>query len=259
MIERRGKRPPVTYTTFQARDLGKDTAELFQQAPASMPMPASSAAGDAGRRILHRRADPGRSRRPRPRRCGLPMPGRSPLELPSAIRSKENWGAAETFYQTGAQDCRRQEGRTPRARKPLAPGPACNILGPTALGFRHRDDVSRNRPACWRQLGDRGQRHRPAGRHARRSGAAGRRRLQHLPVSRNRRANLPLARTPVRPEDRPHRPDRPWRDARLHRRGRGAGGGRSGPGARHLQPAVVEPVGRFDLSYGQARLHLRRS
>ena len=30
MIERRGARPPVTYTTFQARDLGKDTAELFQ-------------------------------------------------------------------------------------------------------------------------------------------------------------------------------------------------------------------------------------
>ena len=32
MIERRGARPPVTYTTFEARDLGKDTAELFQQA-----------------------------------------------------------------------------------------------------------------------------------------------------------------------------------------------------------------------------------
>ena len=30
MIERRGARPPVTYTTFQARDLGTDTAELFQ-------------------------------------------------------------------------------------------------------------------------------------------------------------------------------------------------------------------------------------
>src|SRR6187402_3476640 len=32
MIERRGQRPPVSYTTFQARDLGKDTAELFQRA-----------------------------------------------------------------------------------------------------------------------------------------------------------------------------------------------------------------------------------
>ena len=32
MIERRGKRPPVTYTTFQARDLGGDTADLLQSA-----------------------------------------------------------------------------------------------------------------------------------------------------------------------------------------------------------------------------------
>jgi hypothetical protein len=32
MIERRSARPPVTYTTFQARDLGKDTASLFQDA-----------------------------------------------------------------------------------------------------------------------------------------------------------------------------------------------------------------------------------
>ena len=32
MIERNTKRPPVTYTTFQARDLGSDTAEIFKQA-----------------------------------------------------------------------------------------------------------------------------------------------------------------------------------------------------------------------------------
>jgi light-independent protochlorophyllide reductase subunit B len=32
MIERRSERPPVTYTTFQARDLGGDTAELFKSA-----------------------------------------------------------------------------------------------------------------------------------------------------------------------------------------------------------------------------------
>jgi len=30
MIERRNHRPPVTYTTFQARDLGADTADLFK-------------------------------------------------------------------------------------------------------------------------------------------------------------------------------------------------------------------------------------
>ena len=32
MIERGNKRPPVTYTTFQARDLGADTADLFKKA-----------------------------------------------------------------------------------------------------------------------------------------------------------------------------------------------------------------------------------
>ena len=32
MIERRNHRPPVTYTTFQARDLGSDTANLFKTA-----------------------------------------------------------------------------------------------------------------------------------------------------------------------------------------------------------------------------------
>ncbi|MEJ2027577.1 MAG: nitrogenase component 1, partial [Limibacillus sp.] len=30
MIERNEKRPPVTYTTFQARDLGSDTASIFK-------------------------------------------------------------------------------------------------------------------------------------------------------------------------------------------------------------------------------------
>jgi len=32
MIERRGHRPPVTFTTFQASDLGGDTANLFKRA-----------------------------------------------------------------------------------------------------------------------------------------------------------------------------------------------------------------------------------
>ena len=35
MIERLKDRPPVTYTTFQARDLGGDTAELFKSAAKS--------------------------------------------------------------------------------------------------------------------------------------------------------------------------------------------------------------------------------
>jgi light-independent protochlorophyllide reductase subunit B len=59
-----------------------------------------------------------------------------PLELP-AYQRKENWGASETLYQL----CRRL------VRPKAAPvdgeqrKPRCNILGPTALGFRHRDDV----------------------------------------------------------------------------------------------------------------------
>ena len=54
-----------------------------------------------------------------------------PLELPSYSR-KENFGADETFYQIVkalAKPCE----RTSRI--------SCNILGGTALGFRHRDDI----------------------------------------------------------------------------------------------------------------------
>ena len=63
----------------------------------------------------------------------LPIPV-IPLELP-AYQKKENWGASETFYRLV-----RSLAAAPRAR---APGvrPRCNIVGPTALGFRHRDDV----------------------------------------------------------------------------------------------------------------------
>jgi light-independent protochlorophyllide reductase subunit B len=59
-----------------------------------------------------------------------------PLELPS-YQKKENWGAAETFYQMVRALC---TGRTPVANTTARP--RCNLLGPTALGFRHRDDVA---------------------------------------------------------------------------------------------------------------------
>ena len=136
MIERRAKRPPVTYTTFQARDLGSDTAGLFKTAvsdaydrfkPAAILVGASC----TGELIQD---DPGGLARA----LDLPVPV-VPLELPSYQR-KENWGASETFYQLV-----RTLAVAPSA--PVAPkgektsGPCCNILGPTALGFRHRDDV----------------------------------------------------------------------------------------------------------------------
>ncbi len=130
MIERRNHRPPVTYTTFQARDLGSDTADLFKTAardaveryaPKALLVGASCTAeliqDDPGG--LTEGMDLG----------GVPV---VPLELPS-YQKKENWGAAETFYQMVRRLSRPVE-RTPGA-------PRANILGPTALGFRHRDDV----------------------------------------------------------------------------------------------------------------------
>jgi light-independent protochlorophyllide reductase subunit B len=41
MIERRDHRPPVTYTTFEGRDLGEDTAGIFKKT-CRTPMIASS-------------------------------------------------------------------------------------------------------------------------------------------------------------------------------------------------------------------------
>ncbi len=139
MIERRGQRPPVTYTTFQARDLGGDTAELFKSAvreaharfqPGALLVGASCTA-----ELIQ--DDPGGLAQA----LNLPVPV-VPLELPSYQR-KENWGAAETFYHL-VRTLLGPASRSPEAghRPPLSGRRArCNLLGPTALGFRHRDDV----------------------------------------------------------------------------------------------------------------------
>jgi light-independent protochlorophyllide reductase subunit B len=144
MIERRDKRPPVTYTTFQARDLGGDTAELVKRTIADavarfepeallvgesctaeliQDQPGALAAGmDLG---------------------GIPMVS---LELP-AYSKKENWGAAETFYQL-VRGLLKPQLPPPGTPKPdpsrwRAEGrrPRVNLLGPSLLGFRCRDDV----------------------------------------------------------------------------------------------------------------------
>ena len=129
MIERRDRRPPVTYTTFQARDLGADTANLFKTAcqeayerfqPEAIIVGASCTA-----ELIQ--DDPGGMAET----MGLPVPV-IPLELPSYQR-KENFGADETFFQivrTLARPCDRSARIT------------CNLIGPTALGFRHRDDIT---------------------------------------------------------------------------------------------------------------------
>lgn len=129
MIERRPGRPPVTYTTFQAQDLGSDTADLFKTAcrdaveryaPKALLVGASCTA-----ELIQ--DDPGGLAEG----MDLPVPV-VPLELPS-YQKKEHWGAAETFYQIVRRLSKPVE-RTPG-------GPRANILGPCALGFRHRDDV----------------------------------------------------------------------------------------------------------------------
>ena len=136
MIERRDRRPPVTYTTFQARDLGGDTATLFKEAvrdafdrfrPQLMLVGASCTA-----ELIQ--DDPGGLARA----VGLPIPVIA-LDLP-AYQKKENWGASETFYRIvrtlAAATDSKPSGHTATSR------PSCNLLGPTALGFRHRDDVA---------------------------------------------------------------------------------------------------------------------
>jgi light-independent protochlorophyllide reductase subunit B len=136
MIERLPRRPPVTYTTFQARDLGGDTAELFKTAareaferfsPRAMMVGSSCTA-----ELIQ--DDPGGLAKA----LNLPVPV-VPLELPSYQR-KENWGAAETFYQM-VRHLSVAPARSQRSARTDGHRPSCNILGPTALGFRHRDDI----------------------------------------------------------------------------------------------------------------------
>lgn len=128
MIERRDHRPPVTYTTFQARDLGADTAGLFKRSCQDafdrfQPQALLVAASCTAELIQD---DPGGLAES----MGLPVPVIA-LELPSYQR-KENFGADEAFLQI-ARTLARPIERTAQV--------SCNILGPTALGFRHRDDV----------------------------------------------------------------------------------------------------------------------
>ncbi|MEM1387259.1 MAG: ferredoxin:protochlorophyllide reductase (ATP-dependent) subunit B [Pseudomonadota bacterium] len=129
MIERRNHRPPITYTTFQARDLGSDTANLFKEAcyaayerfkPEAMIVGASCTA-----ELIQ--DDPGGMAE----NMGLPIPV-IPLELPSYQR-KENFGVDETFFQIVRRLAR------PMARTEQV---SANLIGATALGFRHRDDIT---------------------------------------------------------------------------------------------------------------------
>ena len=132
MIERRKARPPVTYTTFQARDLGGDTADLVKRsarAAAERFKPDAMLVGASCTAELIQDDPQGLAKT-----LGLAIPV-VPLELPSYSK-KENWGAAETFYRIVRSFA------APASDLSPSDTPSCNILGPTALGFRHRDDVT---------------------------------------------------------------------------------------------------------------------
>jgi len=133
MIERRGKRPPVTYTTFQARDLGKDTAQLFQTAARDALERFKPEALLVGASCTAELIQDDPAGLAEAMRLDIPV---IPLELPSYQR-KECWGASETFYQIVRHLADKNIKSAPReGRRALV-----NLLGPTALGFRHRDDV----------------------------------------------------------------------------------------------------------------------
>jgi light-independent protochlorophyllide reductase subunit B len=140
MIERRDRRPPVTYTTFKARDLGSDTAELVKEtvrAAQARFNPRLMLVGESctAELIQDQAGDLAKS-------LGLPSTV-VPLEL-SAYSRQENWGASETFYQVVRRVLAPQlppPGAT-RASRPAGQRPSANLLGPTALGFHCRDDVT---------------------------------------------------------------------------------------------------------------------
>ena len=141
MIERQGKRPPVTYTTFQARDLGGDTANLVKghiREAVERFKPEALLVGESCTAELIQ-DQPGSLAKG----MGLEMPVVS-LELP-AYSKKENWGAAETFYQLvrGLINKSSEEisEHNPSKWKEEGRRPSVNLLGPSLLGFRCRDDI----------------------------------------------------------------------------------------------------------------------
>jgi len=137
MIERHDRRPPVTYTTFQARDLGADTADLVKRTVAQAFerfAPQALLVGESctAELIQDQAGTLARS-------LGLPVPV-VPLELPAYSR-KENWGASETFYHLLRALIAPPAPGTTRPARAAGARPRVNLLGPTSLGFRCRDDV----------------------------------------------------------------------------------------------------------------------
>lgn len=138
MIERDNHRPPVTYTTFQARDLGSDTAELVLKsihAAVERHQPQVLLVGDSCTAELIQ-DQPGSLATS----SGLSVPV-VPVEM-LAYSRKENWGAGETFYSL-VRGLLQSRVPVPGSDAPKheSEQPSVNLLGPSSLGFRCRDDV----------------------------------------------------------------------------------------------------------------------
>jgi light-independent protochlorophyllide reductase subunit B len=128
MIERRNHRPPVTYTTFEGRDLGEDTAGIFKKTcqdaydrfkPQALIVGASCTA-----ELIQ--DDPGGLAET----MGIPVPGRragaSVLPAEGKLRHRRDVLPARPAL-AGPME------KTPEV--------TANLIGPLALGFRHRDDI----------------------------------------------------------------------------------------------------------------------
>ncbi|MEM9745006.1 MAG: ferredoxin:protochlorophyllide reductase (ATP-dependent) subunit B [Pseudomonadota bacterium] len=142
MIERQGRRPPVTYTTFQARDLGGDTAELVKNTVAEAAerhKPDLMFVGESCTAELLQ-DQPATLAQSMLQQTSVSSTARPipvvPLELPAYSR-KENWGASETFYHL----IRKVLGSVDANSVRRSSTPTVNLLGPSVLGFRSRDNV----------------------------------------------------------------------------------------------------------------------
>ncbi len=142
MIERDGARPPVTYTTFQARDLGASTADLVTDTlratvarfKPQVLLVAESCTAELLQDQPHALAHGAE--------LGVPIIG---VEL-AAYTRKENWGASETLYQLvrgllGRVQKRVDDDSEGNPNEGVKRAPSVNLIGPTKLGFRCRDDV----------------------------------------------------------------------------------------------------------------------
>jgi light-independent protochlorophyllide reductase subunit B len=212
MIERRPPRPPVTYTTFQARDLGGDTAELFKTAareayerfkPKALLVGASCTAeliqDDPAAR---RGAEPADAGDPA-RAAGLPAQGKLGRRrnlLPAGARAAGPKAPPPGTPARRAPGQRRAATCSARPRSASATATTCGDPRPArALGIDVRvtaplgatpDDL-----AAWRG------------------------RLQRRALPRDRRARPRSGCSAPSAAEHPHRADRRRRHARVHRRG----------------------------------------